>query len=94
MLPVRADRGTSVRIPRPVAAQGHGYLEDRRPAANADPYRVAARLLETVCGAGAPNHDNGQAGRGGGRQRTGRRLPVRRPAASANGVNHEDSWGE
>src|SRR5262249_10105256 len=52
-----ADRGTSVRIPRPVAAQGHGYLEDRRPAANADPYRVAARLLETVCGVATPDQD-------------------------------------
>jgi glutamine synthetase len=89
-----ADRGTSVRIPRPVAALGHGYLEDRRPAANADPYRVAARLLETVCGVGAPDHGNGQAGHGDGGQRTGGRLPARRPAASANGVNHEDSWGE
>jgi glutamine synthetase len=89
-----ADRGTSIRIPRPVAVQGHGYLEDRRPAANADPYRVAARLLETVCGVVAPDHGNGQAGHGDGCQRTGRRLPVRRPAASANGVNHEDSWGE
>jgi glutamine synthetase len=58
-----ADRGTSVRIPRPVAAQGHGYLEDRRPAANADPYRVAARLLETVCDLVAHEHGNGQASR-------------------------------
>src|SRR5262249_737231 len=67
----RADRGTSVRIPRLVAAQGHGYLEDRRPAANADPYRVAARLLETVCGV-APDHGNGQAAHSvGGRQLTG-----------------------
>ena len=31
-----ADRGASVRIPRHVAAQGYGYLEDRRPAANAE----------------------------------------------------------
>ena len=89
-----ADRGTSVRIPRPVAAQGPGYLEDRRPAANAVPYRVAARLLETVCGLVGHDHGNGQAGRAGGRRRTGRPLPGRQPAASANGVNHEDSWGE
>ena len=46
-----ADRGASVRIPRHVAAQGYGYLEDRRPAANADPYLVSARILETVCSA-------------------------------------------
>lgn len=44
-----ADRGASIRIPQPVALKGCGYLEDRRPAANADPYSVAARLLETIC---------------------------------------------
>jgi glutamine synthetase len=35
-----ADRGASVRIPRQTAAAGCGYFEDRRPAANADPYDV------------------------------------------------------
>ena len=45
-----ADRTSSIRIPRSVAEQGHGYLEDRRPNANADPYEVAARVLQTVCG--------------------------------------------
>lgn len=44
-----ADRGASIRIPQAVALKGYGYLEDRRPAANADPYAVAARILETVC---------------------------------------------
>jgi glutamine synthetase len=44
-----ADRGASIRIPQPVAIKGHGYLEDRRPAANADPYAVSARILETIC---------------------------------------------
>ncbi len=45
-----ADRGCSIRIPRPVAMKGYGYFEDRRPGANADPYLVAARLTATVCG--------------------------------------------
>lgn len=45
-----ADRGASVRIPRSVANQGYGYFEDRRPGANANPYEVAAVLVETVCG--------------------------------------------
>ena len=58
-----ADRGSSVRIPRSVVAQGHGYLEDRRPAANADPYRVAARLLETVCGVATQDQENSQTRR-------------------------------
>jgi glutamine synthetase len=44
------NRGASVRIPRQVASQGYGYIEDRRPNANADPYQVAAILLQTVCG--------------------------------------------
>ncbi len=44
-----AHRGASIRIPQSVALKGFGYFEDRRPGANADPYRVAARLVETVC---------------------------------------------
>lgn len=48
-----AHRGASIRIPQPVALKGCGYFEDRRPGANADPYRVAARLVETVCGTAA-----------------------------------------
>jgi glutamine synthetase len=45
-----ADRGCSIRIPKPVALKGYGYFEDRRPGANADPYLVTARLCTTVCG--------------------------------------------
>ena len=78
-----------------MAAQGHGYREDRRPAANAAPYRVAARLLETVCGLVGQDRGNGQAGRAGsGLLRTGVPLPWRQPVASANGVNQEDYLGE
>lgn len=44
-----SDRTASIRVPRHVHEQGYGYIEDRRPGANADPYRVAARLLETIC---------------------------------------------
>ena len=42
-----SDRGRSIRIPRHVANQGHGYLEDRRPAANMDPYLVTERIMRT-----------------------------------------------
>lgn len=45
----QSDRGCSIRIPAHVNAQGHGYIEDRRPGANCDPYRVCARILQTVC---------------------------------------------
>lgn len=51
------DRGASVRIPAPVARAGCGYLEDRRPAANADPYDVCRAILETVCGKGFKEKD-------------------------------------
>ena len=44
-----SDRGASIRIPMQTAADGFGYLEDRRPAANADPYQVAAVMMETIC---------------------------------------------
>lgn len=44
-----SDRGASVRIPMATANEGHGYLEDRRPAANMDPYQVCAALIKTAC---------------------------------------------
>ena len=43
-----SDRGASIRIPVSTANQWKGYLEDRRPASNADPYRVAQRVIRTV----------------------------------------------
>lgn len=43
-------RGASIRIPLHVAQDGHGYLEDRRPCANIDPYVVTRLMLESVCG--------------------------------------------
>ena len=47
-----SDRGASIRIPVSTANNRCGYLEDRRPAANADPNLVEAALLETICGKG------------------------------------------
>ena len=44
-----SDRGASIRIPVFTAKNKKGYLEDRRPAANMDPYLVTGRLIETVC---------------------------------------------
>jgi glutamine synthetase len=46
-----SDRGASIRIPLQTAIEGKGWLEDRRPNANMDPYVVAALMVETVCGA-------------------------------------------
>jgi glutamine synthetase len=45
-----SDRGASIRIPMSTANGKRGYLEDRRPAANMDPYQVTAKLIETTCG--------------------------------------------
>ena len=45
-----SDRGASIRVPMATSDKGYGYLEDRRPGANVDPYLVAARLLATICG--------------------------------------------
>ncbi len=44
-----SDRGASIRIPLAAAQGGQGYFEDRRPAANIDPYEVTRVMLETVC---------------------------------------------
>ena len=45
-----SDRGASVRVPWQVAKDGKGYIEDRRPNANCDPYVVTKLITETVCG--------------------------------------------
>jgi glutamine synthetase len=44
-----SDRGASIRIPWQVEKDGCGYLEDRRPSSNCDPYRVSKKLIETIC---------------------------------------------
>jgi glutamine synthetase len=46
-----SDRGASVRIPWQVEVDQKGYIEDRRPNANCDPYVVARLIVETCCGA-------------------------------------------
>ena len=52
-----SDRGASIRIPIYTIEHGwKGYLEDRRPASNADPYRVTSRILKTYSEA----HENAQ----------------------------------
>ncbi len=44
-----SDRGASIRIPvATVKNNWKGWLEDRRPASNADPYKVAAEIIKTV----------------------------------------------
>lgn len=42
-----ANRGASIRIPRGCAEDKKGYLEDRRPASNCDPYAVCEAIVRT-----------------------------------------------
>merc|ERR1719428_1429197 len=48
-----ADRGASIRIPRDAEKDGCGYMEDRRPGANCDPYAVTWIIMKTA-GAALP----------------------------------------
>ncbi|MFG1905910.1 glutamine synthetase [Kribbella sp. NPDC048928] len=44
-----SDRGASVRIPWQVEVDKKGYIEDRRPNANIDPYNVTRLIVNTCC---------------------------------------------
>ncbi len=46
-----SDRGASVRIPWQVEVDKKGYIEDRRPNANMDPYVVTRLITDTCCSA-------------------------------------------
>jgi glutamine synthetase len=46
-----SNRGASVRIPWQVEKDGKGYIEDRRPNANMDPYVVTRLITDTICSA-------------------------------------------
>ncbi|RNF04701.1 putative glutamine synthetase, partial [Trypanosoma rangeli] len=50
-------RHTSIRIPNAVAAEQKGYMEDRRPAGDADPYLVSSRLFSSCVALEAPELD-------------------------------------
>jgi glutamine synthetase len=51
-----SDRGASIRIPIITVEKGwKGWLEDRRPASNGDPYKIAARIVKTVKSAAKEN---------------------------------------
>lgn len=46
-----SDRGASVRIPWQVGQEKKGYIEDRRPNSNCDPYTVTRLIVDTCCSA-------------------------------------------
>jgi glutamine synthetase len=39
-----SDRGASIRVPRDTAKNWKGYVEDRRPGSNADPYKIIKEI--------------------------------------------------
>ena len=44
-----SDRGSSIRVPQATVNNGwKGYVEDRRPASNGDPYRIMKVISESV----------------------------------------------
>lgn len=43
-----SDRGASIRVPLATATSWKGYVEDRRPASNGDPYRIAKMISESL----------------------------------------------
>ncbi len=44
-----ANRGASIRVPHSFVNNGYkGYLEDRRPNSQGDPYKIASRILQTI----------------------------------------------
>jgi glutamine synthetase len=44
-----SDRGASIRIPvTTVQNDWKGRLEDRRPASNGDPYKIASAIIKTT----------------------------------------------
>jgi glutamine synthetase len=51
-----ADRGASVRVPHSFVKDNayRGYLEDRRPNSQGDPYQIASRILKTIAAVPAP----------------------------------------
>lgn len=43
-----SDRGASIRVPQSTFENWKGYLEDRRPASNANPYKIVNVLVSTI----------------------------------------------
>ncbi len=50
-----SDRGASIRMPVNFIKNGYkGYLEDRRPNSEGDPYQIVSRILKTINGVAKP----------------------------------------
>ena len=78
-----ADRGASIRVPHSFVNNGYkGYLEDRRPNSQGDPYRIAGRIIETIAAAplsGTESDTSSTANGNGVPHRDSRPLVVSKP---------------
>ena len=43
-----SDRGASIRVPKDTAKDWKGYVEDRRPGSNADPYKIIKEIVTSL----------------------------------------------
>jgi glutamine synthetase len=43
-----SDRGASIRVPQDTAKEWKGYVEDRRPGSNADPYKIIREVVKSL----------------------------------------------
>ncbi len=43
-----SDRGASIRVPKSTAENWKGYVEDRRPGSNADPYKIIYEICKSI----------------------------------------------
>ena len=43
-----SDRGASIRVPQSTTKEWKGYVEDRRPSSNADPYKIIYQICESL----------------------------------------------
>jgi len=43
-----SDRGASIRVPQDTAKEWKGYVEDRRPGSNADPYKIIREVSKSL----------------------------------------------
>jgi glutamine synthetase len=43
-----SDRGASIRVPQDTAKDWKGYVEDRRPGSNADPYKIIKEIVKSL----------------------------------------------
>ena len=57
-----ANRGASVRVPHSFVNNGYkGYLEDRRPNSQGDPYKIAGRILQTIATVPTPSVESSRS---------------------------------